>query len=370
MSAITEERIRTLASFRGGDRPVVSMYLDVDGRRWPRFQECEARLERMVRDGLEHAGAASAAAEDLRRIESHVKGGLDRSRTRGLAVFASGPDLWEVIALPVRVRDQVVVDDHVHVGQLESAVENHARFGVLLADRQRARTFVFEMGQLVDKSDVFEALPRHDDDAGGADRRHDRARLDAAAHQHLKRAAQVTFEMYKAEPFDRLAVGAPDDLLPELERVMHRYLRERIVGRIAVAPNASEAEVAEAALEAEHRAERAEEAALVEKMRAGASAGKGAVVGVDGVLRALGEHRIATLLVSDGYQAPGWHCDACGRLATRGKTCPDCGAQMRRLDDVVEHTIEDALLGGCRVEVVVDSADLDVLGRIGAVLRF
>lgn len=370
MSAITEETIRALASFRAAGRPVVSVYLDVDGRRWPRFQECESRLERMVKEAVERVGVSSPAADDLRRIESHVKAGIDRKRTRGLAIFSSGDGLWEVIALPVQVRDQVVVNDHAHVSQLESAVENHARFGVLLADRQRARLFVFEMGELVDKSEMFEALPRHDDDAGGADRRHDKAHVDAAAHQHLKRAAQVAFDMHKVRPLDRLAIGAPDDILHELEGLLHRYLRERTVGRIAVPPNASEAEVRAAAHEAESDAERADEAAMVEKVRAGAGSGKGAVAGIDAVLRALGERRIATLVVSDGYQAPGWRCDACGRLATKGRKCPDCQEHMTLLDDVVEQAIEDALLRGCRVDVVVDNADLDVLGRVGALLRF
>ncbi|HEX2850923.1 MAG TPA: hypothetical protein VHN98_10235 [Acidimicrobiales bacterium] len=370
MSAITEETIRTLASFRGAGRPVVSVYLDVDGRRWPRFQECESRLERMVKEAIERAGASSPAADDLRRIDAHVKHGIDRKRTRGVAIFASGAELWEVMPLPVRVRDQLVVNDHAHVAQLEGAVENHARFGVLLADRQRARMFVFEMGDLTEKSEMFEALPRHDDDAGGADRRHDKAHVEAAAHQHLKRAAQVAFEMHKVKPLERLAIGAPDDILHELEGLLHRYLRERTVGRIAVAPNAPEAEVRDAAVEAEHQAERADDAALVDKVRAGAGAGKGAVAGVDDVLRALGERRIATLVVSDGYQTPGWRCDACGRLATKGRKCPDCQAHMTLLDDVVEQAIEDALLGGSRVNVVVDNADLDVLGRIGALLRF
>jgi hypothetical protein len=43
---------------------------------------------------------------------------------------------------------------------------------------------------------------------------------------------------------------------------------------------------------------------------------------------------------------------------------------MQLVEDVVEQAVEEALANKCRVEVVRESADLDVLGRIGALLRF
>jgi len=74
--------------------------------------------------------------------------------------------------------------------------------------------------------------------------------------------------------------------------------------------------------------------------------------------------------VSHGYSETGWHCGACDALADVGRACPRCGAEMAHLDDVVEEAIEQALTQGCRVEVCVDNADLDCVGRIGALLRF
>jgi hypothetical protein len=42
---------------------------------------------------------------------------------------------------------------------------------------------------------------------------------------------------------------------------------------------------------------------------------------------------------------------------------------MERVDDVVEAAVHEALAQGCRVEVC-QNADLDVAGRIGALLRY
>jgi hypothetical protein len=43
---------------------------------------------------------------------------------------------------------------------------------------------------------------------------------------------------------------------------------------------------------------------------------------------------------------------------------------MESLDDVVEEAVDEALAQSCTVEICVDNADLDVLGRVGALLRY
>jgi hypothetical protein len=43
---------------------------------------------------------------------------------------------------------------------------------------------------------------------------------------------------------------------------------------------------------------------------------------------------------------------------------------MDRVDDVVAEAVEDAVGQSCRVAVCAASADLDVLGQVGALLRY
>ena len=369
MAALNQDVVRSLASFKGGDDPVVSLYLDVDGRRFVRPRDYELHLEALVRQATEQHPEAAA---DVRKVEAHVKGGLDRSRTRGLAVFAcSGGGLWEVVELPVPVRSSLVVNSTPHIRQLEAVLEDNERFGVLLADKQRARMFVFELGQLVDKSERFDQLPRHEDDRGDWDKDHVRDHSAEIAHQHLKRAADVAFSVFQEQDYDHLILAAPDEIANELERVLHSYLKGRIAARLNVPVNSPDPVITEAALEVEAGIERAKEAKLVARLRDAVGAGNGGVAGLAPVLAALVERRVDTLLVSDGYEAPGWRCPSCGHLAVRGPACPVCpSASMTRVDDVVEEAVEEALAQSCKVEVTVANADLDVLGRIGALLRF
>lgn len=373
MVAINEDAIRELAAFRGQDAPVTSIYLDVDGRRFVRHQDYEHELDLLLKTARDKADGVASVTDDLRKIDEYVRAGFDRSTTRGLAFFAcSAHDLFEVVALPVPVRNTVNINAVPAVGQLELFVQDYNRFGVLLVDKQRARMLVFEFGELTDHSELFEALPRDYDTRGQHDQGYDRERhhVDELAAQHVRHAAQVAFHVFQERGFEHFTIGAPDALASDLEAHLHQYLRDRLVGRINVAATAGLDDIRRAALELETEVDRREEAELVAKLRDAVGAGQKGVADLEPVLRALGEHRVERLVVSDGFVVSGWRCPSCQALATIGRSCPVCNADMEPLDDVVEEAVEDALAKGVRVDICVDNADLDVLGRIGALLRY
>ena len=371
MAVLTEAAIRELAGIRGDLAPITSCYLDVDGRRLIRHQDVEHELERMLRGARQRANGHSSVHEDLCKIEAFVRGGLDRSETRGLAIFAcAASDLWEVIELPVPVRSQLVINHAPAVGQLESVVQEHESIGVLLADRQRARLFVFELGRLVERTELIDELPRDYDQRGMRERGTPEHHVEELAHQHLRNAARAAFELWQARGFSHLAIGAPDATANELEGALHPYLRERLAGRIHVAVGANHDEVRGAAEVVEAAVERAREAALVARLKEAAATGRRGVVGLPGTLAALNEHRVERLVVSKGYAQEGWRCSESRALAMIGPTNPVNGLTRQHVDDVVEDAIEAALSQGVPLTICIGNADLDVLGRIGALLRY
>lgn len=369
-----ESTVRSLAGFAAEKAPVTTCYLDVDGRRHPRWADVERRASSLLRDARARLNGRAddpSVQADMRGIEEWVRAGLDRSRTRGVAVFAcAAHDLFEVVELPVAVHDRIVVNHVPAVGQLQSVLDHLEPIGVLLADRQRARLLVFELGELTDRSELFDELPRDYDDVGERDRGTTDGHVDALAHAHLRRAADVAWRAYAERPFAHLAIGAPDAIAGELEGLLHPYLRERVCGRVPVGVGASLADVRAAALDLEAEVDRRREAVLVSRVRDAAASGGRGVVGLAGVLAALNERRVETLLVSDGYREDGWRCPTSGVLTAVGPTSPVTGERMHRVDDVVEDAIELALTQRCRVQICAGNADLDVLGRIGALLRY
>lgn len=371
MPAITEDAIRELAAFRGEAAPVTTCYLNVDGRYLTRREDYEHELDRVLRSARQRANGTQSVTKDLQRIEEYVRGGIDRSKIKGLAMFScTAHDFWEVVPLPVPVRSRVVIQSAPAVSQLERVVNEFNRFGVLLADKQRARMFVFEMGELTDHSEQLDELPRDYDAKGERDQGDKQGHVDALASQHLRRAATVAFDVFQAGGFEHFTIGCPDAICSELEGYLHPYLKERLGPRVSVQPSASLEQIRQAAFALEMEVDRIEEASAVERLRAAVATSQRGVAGLAGVLAALSEHRVQTLLVSDGFTQSGWRCAACHLLTTVGRMCPACQGEMQPVEDAVEEALDEALRQSCDVRMCVGNADLDVLGRIGALLRY
>ena len=120
MAVITEAAIRELASIKGERAPITSCYLDVDGRRIARHRDLQHEVEVLLKDALARSDGEASVRSDIQRIEEYVRGDLDRSRTRGLAIFSCSADrLWEVIELPIPVHSRVVIN----VGRFDQRVQ-------------------------------------------------------------------------------------------------------------------------------------------------------------------------------------------------------------------------------------------------------
>jgi peptide subunit release factor 1 (eRF1) len=372
VATITEDTVRALAAFRGTEAPVTTCYLDVDGRHLTTHGDVQRQFEFLVKRAGLNGHSHPSVMRDVGRMERHVRG-YKRARARGLAMFScTAHGLWEVHELPIAVTSQLLVNDAPSVRQLEDVVDQFVHLGVVVTDRQRARVLVYEQDEVVHRLDVVDPIERQGGDTRGelvktrvSSQRHEQA------HQHVKNTAQQAFDVFQRVGFDRLVIAAPTpDVLNDLEQALHPYLRERVADRVQLPIAITDEHLQRTVRDVEAAIERRDEAALVARLRASLGARSGGVSGLAATLRALGDRRAERLLVSRGYSAEGWQCTACGALAMVGRKCPACGQAMRHVDDVVEQAVEVALAQHCRMNVLVNNADLDVLGRIGALLRF
>jgi hypothetical protein len=372
MPPITREEVRSLAAHTS-PTTMTTCYLEVDGRRFARHQDLAKSVDSLLRRTKERVNGNTSVHADLRRIAEYVKAGVDRSHTRTLAFFSChAEDFWHVVALPTTVPTHVVIGYSPAVGPLETALSDHPPTGVLLVDKARVRMFVFGWGELVEHADLVDDLLRGYDDRGEKERGDVAAHVDAHGAQHLRMAARVAFDVQANTGFERLVIGGPEPIVAEVERLLHTYLQKRHCGRLALSATASLEEVRRATETVDAEITRRHEAAAVAQLKDAAHGGtkKKGVLGLRPTLEAVASHRVERLLVSQGYAEAGWRCGACGRLAAIGPSCPGCGERMGPVEDVVSELVDRALAEGLRVDVCVDNADLDVIGRIGARLRF
>ena|SRR5436190_1614362 len=376
MADLDRAFVRKLAEWTPGDVPVISLYLSVDGRQYPRRIDYEVRLDDLLRQARERAALLGrdlmrSVEEDAVQVSSFVRERFDRGSTRGLALFsASRAGLWEDIPLPRPVRDRVVVAPHPDLLQLETLLDTYESFCTVLVDSEKARIFLAELGQIEEQSHLLDDVPGRHDQGGWSQARYQR-HIDEHRQRHLKHTGEVLLHFHKRRKFDHLILGGPEEIVAEFERDLHDYLRRLVRARISLPMTAMVAEVQARSLEIEEDMERERVRASLDRLSAEAAAGRAAVTGLASTLRALGEGRVETLLVRFDLSGSGFECPSCGRLSVSGGTCRACGAaRMKPVENVVEAAVAQALRQGGRVETVTEEDTLQGGGSIGALLRY
>jgi peptide subunit release factor 1 (eRF1) len=377
VKTLTRGRLRRLADVHPARGRVLSVFMNLDPSELPTpaarssavtsvLTEAARRVEN--EDGLDH-DERQALRVDLDRVREVLTGDVASNGTRAVAVFACEPaDLLEVVALRHPLASRVVLDDSPYVEPLVHAGAAE-RWCVLLANRRLARLFAGEGDELEETDRIEDDVHRRHDQGGWSQSNYQRS-IEKDVEDHLAHTAEVAFELYKRRGFDRLLVGAPDELVAELEAKLHPYLRERLAGRVSC-------EVEHSSLDAVRRCagERVEEHARdrererLDRLAHAVGSGERGAAGLAGVLAAINEARVEVLLVAPGLSVAGFCDPATGLLYARPEDVPD-GASATPVTDVVEKAIEKAIEQSADVMGIRHHEDLGPLGGIGAILRY
>jgi peptide subunit release factor 1 (eRF1) len=376
-NTITRDRLRRLADVKPERGRVLSVFLNLDPAEFATpaarstaitsvLTEAAHRVESA--EGLEH-DEREALKADVERVRDALNASdIAQNGTRAVAVYACGPvDLLEVVSLRRPVESHVMLDRTAHVEPLVADADTE-RWCVLLANRRNARFFVGDGDGLEETDRVEDDVHRQHDQGGWSQARYQRS-VDKEKDDHLVHVADVAFAAYKRRGFDRLLVGAPEELVNELEAKLHPYLQKRIVGRLHLdVENSGVDDVRSAAAAAIEGWTRTCERKCLDRLTEGVGRGDRGAAGLSAVLEALNEQRVEMLLVAENFRSPG------GRDPDTGMLYPgDEGPSRQALEhceNIVEPAIEKAIEQSAKVIKVRHHDDLGPLGGIGAILRY
>jgi peptide subunit release factor 1 (eRF1) len=368
---LSPDTLRRLAELRADEGKVVSIYLNLDPTE---FASAAARST-AINSLLDEAGRAARSEEprvreEVDRLREALRN-MDFGGAHGLAVFASGEDLLEVIKLPRSVDNAVVIDEAPYIEPLVE-VQSEARYGVVLVNRQTARIFRGSRDRLDEVARVDDEVHRRHDQGGWSQARYQRS-VDKEAYDHLKRACDELLRLHKRRPFEALFVGAPEAVYSDFCERLHPYLSERVAGRIDVDVEHTNVDDVQNAAEATISAyERKLEKEALDRLEQGMGSGGRAAAGLEDTLAALNEQRVEVLLLQENFDAAGVCCPQCGWLGPSGvDACPADGTQTVARDDITDLAVRRAITQSAQVVRVSDDDDrLEELGSIAAVLRF
>jgi peptide subunit release factor 1 (eRF1) len=359
--------------------PVLSVYLDIDQSKASnlnrRFEASLADMLRAVEKDLtaEQAESFSGAAARARRYVSRLE-----PQAKGLILYCDDSEnfFW-AREINAAMRNQARWSDTPYLVPLVALLDEYERYGVALVDKELGRLFTVFVGEIEEHEDAFAPLPVRHIKETGTDHMLSESRFqhktEMHVHLHLKHVAQRLDKLVDQYGFDRLLLGGPVEATSELQHLVSKRVRGRIVERLSLPVRANSREVLEEVLKVEGRIERQLEQRIVEELIAGGDGHHPFTLGLDRTVRALCEQRVWRMVYADSFSPKGGQCSNCGMLFAKTEgACDYCGGAIAAVDDLLDRMLERALEQGARVEEVEGDAAkvLRQAGGIGAVLRF
>ncbi len=361
---VNDKDLQALVEFISDDPLVVSLYLNVD----PTHKTKEEI--RLALRGLLKTAGEKASSRDIQAIERYFDS-EHAGAARGLILFAcQARGLWRVYPLAVPVEDRVVAARRPFLTPLQDALNAYARYGVVLADKEGARLFLFHLGELQEAEGILgEELKKHRQ--GGRSAAKWQRKAGETALANLREVVEMTRAFCEEKQCQRLILAGSAENVALLRGMLPKALQERVVGELALDMYAGEVEVGEKTLAQIRKTLRDEEAGLVERMITATAKGEAGALGLADTLDALQQEQVHILLVNEGYEAAGARCTHCGYLSSEViSTCRYCGGPMQPSNHLVDAAVGQAIERGVAVHIVAGSPALQKAGQIGALLRY
>jgi peptide subunit release factor 1 (eRF1) len=372
---------------------------DAGTSRRPAWEVLRRDLEEAIKEHGPRGTAFESLSADMDRITSYLEKELDPAAQGVVIVACDHQGVFEPAPLEIPVTTGFTIGPIPSLGALVHAGLDYPSYAVLVADQREANLWLMER-QTWDRGVQLEAndYPRKQKQGGWSQKRFQN-RADERVEAFAKTIADETRREIAegATQIPYLILAAEEPMATALNEAFHQTVSERIIGTIALEPDANLTTIAAAAEPLVAARERQHERETVQSMLDGVGAGGRGVAGAEDTLTALETGQVMTLVMNDDFEQPGW-ADFTFPLYGAGNV-PSEHPAAGDIANIVpaplaEIAIRLALQTGADIELVgtavpvgqdeqerIPDADeptpraktarsLDVMGGIGAVLRF
>jgi peptide subunit release factor 1 (eRF1) len=375
---ITRDMIRELADFQSPLGDAITFYYQPGTPQDKSHRQEAIEIKDIVKNAMrrvERAGKNGSVKGDLQRI-LEMSEQLHGNSGRAKAVFACGSQkFWREVDLPACIgTTRLKVNSKFNVSPLANLNDALEKVCVCLVDSERARFLELHMDEMTEQESFVDELPPHGRSNGfaGYDAGHAERKVENEASKHFKKVGDRLISKYGNASWARILIGCRQDAWSSIERQLHPYVKQRLVGHFVIdpasaTPNEVRAEV-EHLLEEQRSKERED---LLKEVIDEARANNHGAIGLKRTLRALERGEVQILLIGEGLSTDGVECTNCGHLDIRMvEKCAVCGQETREIENFIDTVMGRALRAGVEVIHIPANPEFQKAGNIGALLRF
>lgn len=364
----TENDLRELLEFKT-ESQVLSVYLNTD----PKLGSADAykpRLRAMLKD-LE-------LKDDSQNIQHYIDLEFDWSG-KSVAVFSCAEeDFFRAYTFAVPLRDRVRIGERPYVKPIADLLDFYGGYGIVVVDKIDAQLFYFHLGEIINEKEITGESIRRTKRGGGSQAPGRRGGIagqtnytEEVADRNIKEFAESAAKFFTEHNVRRVIIGGTEENVTTLRGHLPKAWQSLVVGSFPISKTASHTHIMERALEVGHEAEHQKQTKLVQTIVTSEAKGRQGVINLEDTLNAVHDGRIHTLVIREGFKAPGYRCEGCGYLTTeRLQSCPFCDNEFEEISDAVELAVRRVMRDGGEVEVLHGNEEQKDFDQVGALLRY
>jgi len=228
---IQPDTIKKLNGFNNSSFQILSVYLGTDSTQAPSGEVLLTQFHSLVHQDLS-SEQRSEFKSDIDRIEKYLGTYIPSART--LVFFSAGDNLWEVASLEFSLQSGLIATSSPDMNPLTEALQKYSKYLVLLVDREKARMFSVEQGEIVDRSQFIKGYvpPRikstgRDNPFNQSDTnfRHNEQLLK----QHIKYAADAVVKFTSANDINFILIGGHAEMFKKVADSLPANLKSKVV---------------------------------------------------------------------------------------------------------------------------------------------
>lgn len=374
-TTLPDQLLERLLIFEPTPAPVISLYLDarVNEQGQRTFMPfVRKQLNERIKSYDVGSEERESFEEDFVRITRYLESEMPTS-VQGLAIFAcsAANDWFEVgnFEAPFE-RNRLFVSDRFHVYPLARLIDQYRRYGVVLADTNRAQIFVFAAGRAVDRQAVENVKTKHSKVGGWSQARYQRHEQNYHL-QHAKEVVDMLERIVREENIESVILAGDEaTVIPLLREQMPKMVEEKIIDALSLGIDTPEHELLDESLTAFRRHDSLTDMEKVARLLNEYRADDLGVGGVTETLAALSNGQVEEMLIAakpDSIQYDQEEVKKVLELYRGEEPLPDELDQRSVADELVKRA---NTLSSAKVTFIEDSTRLELLGGVGGFLRY
>ncbi len=227
---IQPNTLKTLQSYNGSLFPILSVYLGSDTLQAPTREYLLTQLHSLTHNLT--ADQKTMFKRDIKKIEEYINSYTPSYR--GLVFFSAGNKLWQALNLEFYMPASLTVDNSPNTEALAKSLHSHSKYLVLLVDREKAKMFTVEQGEIAEQAEYIGdtvSRPAKASSRDGTDTQPDinSRRSDMLLKQHIVEVTKAVTKFVKAADISFVIVGGHNEMFKKVAEALPANLRSKTV---------------------------------------------------------------------------------------------------------------------------------------------